>query len=361
MNTTLPLWLAGCTYDINGGNDLRNSGVTAFFYDPGIVNGSPGTTIGVRGGVIGGAGLSVYPGTGMTVNVQPGSFVAPNSASPAAGAYVSTLTSTATLTVEAANPTYSRIDQVVAYVVDTGTSASYGAVEVITGVASSLPIISLPPANSVRLATVTVPAGATSITSGAINDTRAFTTATGGVLVAAKGSVLGYDGMIGYDKTAGVFYHNGTSTTATQMHVLPWKPVVAKLASSVTVASTGVEQTVLSTTITTDGYTDVEIGFKCPAIYSTTTHSGTIIRAFFRMYIDGTEVDTFYSPEANCDTLWQSGVAWNYYTSPATGDTPSAGTHTVSVTVQNTASSVAYGIGATGASSILLRVKPVAM
>lgn len=359
VTTSLPMWLAGCTYDGNGGNDLRNSGITPFFYDQGIVSG--GGTIGLLGGVVGGAGLKVNAGTGMNVTVQAGSFVVPASGTPTAGGYASTLSTTATLAVQTADPTNPRIDIVVAFVSDVGSSASFGAVEIITGVAAPSPSAPSAPANSITIGQLTVPAAATSITSGMIADVRPFTTATGGILVAPKGSVVGYTGQIAYDKPSGAFYHNDNTTNATQIHVLPWEPVVTKLTAPVAVPNTQVEKTVMSTTITTDGYTDIEVFFKCPAISSVAVHSGSIIRAEFRMYVDSNEIDTFYSCEVNADTLWQGGVAWSYYTSPSTADTPSAGTHTVKVTVQNTASTIAYDLQATTASNILLRVEPVAM
>jgi hypothetical protein len=358
VNTSLPMWLAGCTYDANGGNDLRNSGVGAYFYDQGIVTGS---TIGILGGVVGGSGLDVSAGTGMTVLVQPGHYVVPNSGTPTAGGYASTLTSQATLTVQTADPTNSRIDIVVAFVSDVGTSASFGAVEIITGVAAPSPSAPAAPANSITLAKLTVPAGVTAITSGMLSDIRPFTTTTGGVLVAPKGSVTGYRGQIGYDVASGSFYHNNNISNATQLHVLPWEPVVAKITSTVTVTNDEAEHSVISTTVVTDGFTDIEVFFKVPGISSVATHGSTWIRSQFRMYVDNSVVDTMCSAEVAADTWNQAGVAWSYYTSSATGDTPSAGTHTVKVTVQNTMSNIGYQLLAANGNSIILRVEPVAM
>lgn len=360
VTTSLPMWLAGCTYDVNGGNDLRASGVAAYFYDQGIVSG--GGTIGVLGGVIGGAGLDVTASTGMSVNVQPGHYVVPNTGTPTAGGYVSTLTATATLTVQTADPSNPRIDIVVAYVSDVGSSASFGAVEIITGVPAATPTAPAAPANSITLAQITVPAGVTAMTNGMIADVRPFTTTTGGVLIAPKGAVTGYRGQIAFDEPSGTFYHNDNLSNATQMHVLPWEPVVAKLSAPVTIPAGSAEVTVITTTITTDGYTDIEIFFKCPAMTTVANHAGSIIRGEFRMYVDNVLTDTFYAADVDASSiLWQSGVSWSYYTSPATADTPAAGTHTVKVTVQNTASSFSYQVAANSASNILLRVEPVAM
>lgn len=355
VTTSLPLWLAGCTYDGNGGNDLRNSGVAAFFFDEGIVTGN---AIGVLGGVIGGAGLVLGVGTGMNITVQPGSFVVPNSTTPTAGGYVSTLPSLATLSVQTADPSNPRIDIVVAFVSDVGSSSSFGAVEIITGTAAATPVAPSAPANSIILGQLTIPAGTTVITSGMIADKRPFTTATGGILVAPKGSVTGYLGQIAYDKASGSFYHNNNTSNQTQLHVLPWQPVITKLTASVSVPGDQAVHSVCSATFTTDGYTDVEVFFKCPAIFSATS-SSSLIRAEFLMYIDGTLIDTIYSAEVNADTYWQAGVSWSYYTSSATADTPAAGTHTCTIKVQNTRSNLAYSIAGTTASNILLRVEPV--
>lgn len=360
VTTSLPMWLSGCTYDGNGGNDLRNSGVTAYFFDEGIVNGSGGvgSTIGVLGGVVGGAGLSVYAGTGMAVQVQPGSFVVPNSGTPTAGGYCATLTSTATLTVQTADPSNPRIDLVVANVVDNGNNTSAGQVQIITGTAAPSPSVPAAPANSITLAQITVSAGATSITSGMLADQRPFTTTTGGVLVAPKGSVTGYAGQIGYDKASGSFYHNNNTSNATQMHVLPWQPVITTRASDL--SWNGSETTILSTTVTTDGYTDIEVHFKWPAVYCT-RGGGNIYNVVFRMYIDSTQVDGYFTPNDPADSNPHSGGSWSYYTSSATGDTPSSGTHTVKVTCQNLTGNYTTAVYGRSSNKIILRVEPVAL
>lgn len=355
VTTSLPQWLAGCTYDANGGNDLRNSSITAMFYDQGIVNGN---TIGVLGGVIGGAGLQVSAGTGMTVNVQPGSYVVPNSGTPTAGGYVSTLASQATLTVQTADPSNPRIDIVVAQVIDNGNNTSLGQVQIITGVAAPSPSAPTAPANSITLGQVTVTAGASSITSGMISDVRPFTTSTGGVLVAPKGSVTGYTGQIAYDPGSSAFYHNNNASNARQLHVLPWEPVITKRTSDFSWG--GSETSVLTATFTTDGFTDVEIFFKWPGVYCT-RGGGNIYNTVFRMYIDSTQVDGYFTPNDPADSNPHSGGAWAYFTSPATGDTPSAGTHTAKITCQNLSGAFTTAVYGRTTNKIILRVEPVAM
>ena len=356
VTTSLPTWLAGCTYDASGGNDLRNSTITATFYDSGIVSGS---TIGVRGGVVGGAGLNINPGTGMTVTVQPGSFVVPNSGTPTAGGYAATLQSQATLTVQTSDPSNPRIDIVVANVVDNGNNTSFGQVQIITGVAAPSPSAPAAPANSITLNQITVPAAASAITSGMLADVRPFTTATGGVLVAPIGSVTGYTGQIAYDKASGRFYHNNNVSSATQLHVLPWQPVVVTTASAVSVVNTA-NATVLSTTVTTDGYTDIEIFFKWPALIST-AGGGVTFQMIFTMYIDGTAVDALFSAEATGDGYSQAGGCWSYYTSGAQGTTPSAATHTITVKAQlHKTTSITAQVNAFSGNNTILRVEPIA-
>jgi hypothetical protein len=359
VTTSLPMWLTGCTYDGSSGNDLRNSGITSFFFDPGITTSG---TIGLRSGVVGGAGLFVSPGSGMQVLVQPGSFVVANSSSATAGGYASTLPSQATLSVAAADPTNGRIDIIVAYVNDLGSSSSSGAVAIITGTAAPSPSAPSAPANSITLAQLSVPNGTSTITSGLITDKRQFTTTAGGILVAPKGSVSGYMGQAAYDPASGSFYHNNNISSATQMKVLPWAPQMTKLTSSFLISDSS-EHTIMSTTITTDGYTDIQCFFKAPGVSSTTLHASTTIRAFYRLYIDGTLLDSMYAAEAQADTWLQAGVSWTYYTSAATGDTPSAGTHSISVTCTNTMSSIPFNVFATTvtAASLILRVAPVSM
>ncbi|MGA5820801.1 hypothetical protein ACPC54_23410 [Kitasatospora sp. NPDC094028] len=354
VTTSTPLWLTGKTYDTNSGTDLRNSAVTAYFYDPGIAGGS---SIGVLGGVVGGAGLQVTAGTGMTVNVQPGSYVVPNTATPTAGGYVSTLASSAALTVQTADPSNARIDIVVAYVSDVGTSSSLGAVQIITGVAAPTPSVPTAPANSITLAKITVPAAATSITSGMIADQRPFTTAAGGVLVAPKNSVTGYAGQVAWDKASGSFYHNNSSGSQ-QMKVLPWPPFITTI--SYNFNWFGSESTVLSGTITTDGTTDIQLFFKWAAVSSNATVTPNF-NVQFRMYIDSTVVDNYFSPNCPTDNGIYGGGSWSYYTSGATGDTPSAGTHTVKVTAQNMVGTSNWTTVVGQNSKIILRVQPVTL
>jgi hypothetical protein len=347
------MWLAGCTYDANGGNDLRNSGVTAYFYDPSVVS---GTTIGVLGGVVGGAGLAVGAGTGMTVTVAPGSFVVPNSSTPTAGGYASTLSSQATLTVQTADPSNPRIDIIVANVVDNGNNTSFGQVQIITGVAAPSPSAPSAPSNSVTLAQLSVPAGTSSITAGLITDKRTYTTTTGGVLVAPKGTVAGYTGQVGYDAQSGSFYHNAAGGAA-PLPVLPWQPVTL-YKTSTTISVNGAIVTVLSATLTLDGNTDIGIYIKGTGIQMNASHGE--FGANFQAYVDSTLIDEMVVFNTASDGVVRGGGSMTAYTSGSQGTTPSAGTHTIYFKLQGIDSSgVNVTLYAASYAPSVLRVFPL--
>jgi hypothetical protein len=228
----------------------------------------------------------------MQVAVEQGHFVVPNTASPTAGAYASTLAASGTLTVATADPSNPRVDLVCAYVSDVGTSSSFGAVEIITGTPGASPSPPSAPANSISLAQVTVPAGATSVTSGNITDKRPFTCAVGGILVAPKNTVTGYLGQAAYDKASGSFYHNtnaGGSPSAAQMRVLPSAPVTAVLSGGGYSLTTSQAQVPgLTATVATDGLTDLKVTYHIAGFTGLTS---AVTYVGVGVYIDGTLVD----------------------------------------------------------------------
>ena len=344
--TSVPMWLSGCTYDGDGGNDLRNSSVTATFYDTGA-SGSGGT-IGVRGGVTGGAGLGVTAGTGLNVAVGPGSFVVPNTATPTAGGYVSTLAAAATLQVAAGNPTNPRVDIVVAYVSDTGTSASFGAVEILTGTPAPSPAAPAAPANSITLARIAVAANASSVTGPMITDTRPYTTAAGGILVAQQGTVQGYNGQLAYDPVAGVFYHNA----AAGGQPFSGAPFGSTYTTMEGATFSGVASDIISTfTADMPGGVDLQVYVKWPGL---TCSLGGSWNAVICVLLDGTLLDSFYTPNDPADGHVHSGGSWTCRTSSGAGNTPAAGGHIVQVTAQNLASGgQAQVYGAPGALTVL--------
>jgi hypothetical protein len=329
ITTSVPAWLTGCTYDGNSGNDLRNSFVTAMMYDSGVAGG--GSTIGVQGGVIGGNGLAVSAGTGMTVNVSPGSFAVPHSAALTAGGYMSTLASSGTLTVAAADPSNPRLDAVVAYVSDVGTSASFGAIAIITGTAAASPLLPAVPLNSTILASVLVPAGATSIVSGDVSDTRVYTVAAGGVLIATTGSgQQGYAGQLAYDRAKGIFWHN-TPSGSKQAKVLPFTPNHQVIAPGTSI-SNGAVAALASASVTCDGNTDLKMTLRVGGITQASGASTGDQLGVFEFTIDGTVIARHDVPLRLLGSGNECGSVFTMeYTSAARSTTPSAGTHTVAV------------------------------
>ena len=71
ITTSEPQWLSGGVYDANGGNDLRNSDITATMWSLPSGDGG-GSVMNVQGGVVGGTGLSVIQASGMTLGVGAG-------------------------------------------------------------------------------------------------------------------------------------------------------------------------------------------------------------------------------------------------------------------------------------------------
>jgi hypothetical protein len=328
ITTSIPAWLLGCTYDGSSGNDLRNSLITALLFNSGVAGG--GSTIGVLPGVIGGIGLAVTAGTGMTVNVSPGSFAVPNSASAIAGGYTSTLASSGTLTVAASDPSNPRIDIVVAYVSDVGTSSSFGAVKIITGTPAPSPVAPTPPLNSTTLAQVVVPASATSIVSGDITDSRTYTVAAGGIPIAPEGSLTGYNGQLAYDKSKGLFYHN-SAAGARQPKFLPVAPSHQIIAPGASI-STGAVAALASATVTTDGNTDLKMTLRIGGITQTAGSSTGDQLAVFEFTIDGTVIARHDVPLRMLGSGNECGSVFTMeYTSAARSTTPSAGSHTAAI------------------------------
>lgn len=320
VTTSLPLWLTGCTYDANAGNDLRNSSVTATWLDTGAISGS---TIGVRSGVCGGAGLGVTASSGMNITVGPGSFVVQATGSPASGGYQSTLPSSATLTVLTADPNNPRIDIVCAGVTDTGGATSSGWVQIITGTAAATPAAPAAPANSIVLARISVAKGATSITAAAISDVRPYTVTAGGILPAAKGSVGGYNGQLAYDGASGSFYHNARAGSQ-QARVLPFAPV--QVTRTTSYAYPGSAGTVLSANVTVDGATDLKVTCHVLAVAPS---DGNDVQVFHQVAVAGTVIDaTASNVPASDEGDLGTGFTSVTYTTAALGR-PAAGTRTV--------------------------------
>jgi hypothetical protein len=353
----VPWALTGCTYDADGGNDLRNSTTTALLYPLGPASGS---SVGSPQGVLG-TGLGVTAASGMNVHVGGGSFAVSN---PTAvnGGYIATLASQITLTVAASDPVNPRIDLVCATVTDNGNSTSSGEVQIITGTAAPSPSAPSTPPTSIRLALVTVPALSTSVVSGDINDVRSYTSANGGIAnCPIANAPNGYNGAYFYDPGNDRLYHNAASG-ARQARVLPWAPVTGISASNVAVAfaagRTYADSTpVTFVTVNCDGNTNLKITYSIPGVAQSAPGNAQVA---VTVWLDGTsqlcetDLATYAADSAN---ISQRGFTGSYTTSAAVGDTPSAGTHGVYLQAA-VFSAVSTSLIAGSGRLITLRVEP---
>jgi hypothetical protein len=291
--------------------------------------------------------------------------VVPNTASAIAGGYRATLASSGTLTVATADPTNPRIDLVCANVVDNGNNTSSGEVQIITGTPAASPSAPSAPANSVSLAQVTVPANATSITSGDIADVRTFTAAAGGIPIAGKTGATalaaGYNGLMAYDPASGSFYHMSASG-AKQAHVLPFAPVHTLIPASTLIGANSVG-TLESATVTTDGNTDLKVTVRVDEIEQVSGSSTGFKLLLVAVYVDSTVIGN-YEVGVNLQGSGQNANGFEImaFTSSAAGNTPSAGSHTIAVKAGFSGlSGNVFETTSPGTSTSFLRVEPVGL
>ena len=114
----------------------------------------------------------------MSINIAAGWAAVVGTIQPNMGTYVAYNDGTVNIAITTANPTNPRIDLVCLTVQDSYYTGSADDVilQVIAGTPASSPVAPSLPANSISLATVAVAAGALSITSGNITDTRVSVT-----------------------------------------------------------------------------------------------------------------------------------------------------------------------------------------
>jgi hypothetical protein len=336
--------------------------------DVAALHATAGTTsaLTVQSGVISSVGgMQVVPVSGLSIAVNAGFCVIANSSSNLQGAYRMGSMQSNGLTVSTADPTNPRIDLVCATVSDPGTAAGFSEIQIIAGTPAVSPVAPSLPANSLSLATISVPATTVSITSGLITDTRTYTSTSGGATnwVSVGSSGPGFTGLVAYDRTNDRFFHNnGGSGAGSKLKTLPWQPVISSVATSGTLPS-GHFGTILSASITTDGSTDIKISAQWCGLSTTNNVVNATWQYQFIWAIDGTTVCQRYeNPPTNIATIISNGGTHTYSTSSTTGDTPSAGSHTVSWQAQCFARGGANGtpsLVAAATAPATLRVEPV--
>lgn len=326
-----------------------------------VLNAGTVTANQVGGGVFpGGGALAVAPGSGMAVIVAAGLCSIPNTTSALQGGYITGVMTSVSLTIAAADPTYYRDDLICVTVNDLGTPSSNAVVQVVTGTPAASPVLPPLPANSIQVAFVQVPGGASSITSANIGDLRSYVVAPGGVLPisSSAASPAAPAWQLMYDMAAKALVQGtGTAGSTAPLALLPWTPIVSVATANVTDGSAmGVLTPIATASVTTDGATNIEIYYKWSGLKA----SGSVpLLVTMQVAIDGTVLDQAVV-SARSTTVYGDGGSARYYTSAGQSTTPSAGMHTISFGFQSASTSVTTTLSAATSAPAMLRVSPAA-
>lgn len=349
----VPAWCDGPSLDAN---------VPFRVYDVGtrVYNAGTASAAAVPGGVFPGLGaMAVSAASGLSVQVAAGYCCVPSPTTNNGGYIFGTLTA-ATLTLAAADDSNPRTDLIVARVYDTGNSASFCDVEVVTGTPATPPTTPSVPSAAIPLAIVSVPVAAVALASGAIADQRSYVVAPGGVLpianAAAAPAVPSTQLMMDLSRNL-LVQGTGTAGSVSLLGTGGWSPALAYKSSTVTDSSgKGNLTAITSVSVTTDGATDIEIYYKWPGFY---VSASAPLLVTLSVSIDGTVLDQtpIYVESASSGAPGNGGSA-RYYTSSGQGTTPTAATHTVSFAFQSASSSLTTTMACGSTSLGILRVAP---
>jgi hypothetical protein len=305
----------------------------------------------------------VAAASGMNITIAPGTVVVPNSSGSGSYRVYNPTSQTLTVTTAPVSPN-NRIDLVCATVVDNGNSSSFGEIQIVAGTPAVSPSAPATPTNSIALAQVFVGFGVVSINSGNITDVRPFTAAPGGVIVCpSMGSLPGGDvGTIGYDVVNGRFFML-SATGAKPFKIFGFPATRHVLSTNQTIAGhTGAGQTFTTLTtvnVTTDGSTDIQIDTHWPGLFMT---SPTKTQLGLQILLDGTLIDEIDLALGFDATTYASfGGHSILHTGADMGNTPSAGTHTITWRAFTSAQSAATNVTMNCSTSnfAYLRVQPL--
>lgn len=343
-----PLWLDDETFN---GLLGRQYDVAASVY-----TGGTATAVQIPGGVFPSAGnaLQVNAISGMHVTVNAGYCVVPNSSGSTQGGYKFGLMNQATLDITASDALNPRIDLVVAYVNDAGSSSSYCDIHVVTGVAQTPAVAPATPSNAIVLAQVYVPPGTQTMTAAgaAVTDERSYVCAPGGILPIAgpANAPAGYAGQVFYDTVNQRFCAaSGSAGTVNRISVLPWQPVQSVITGTVDdSANKGAATLITSVSVTTDGSTDIAITYKWAGI-----SMSSVDQIELYVTIDGTYIDDVWQQPQTAGVNDCGGTVQVCTT--ATYNRPSAAGHTIGFYFQGSSTSITH----TMQPDLHLRVEPV--
>lgn len=307
---------------------------------------SGSTGIAARPGVRPGLGspLLVQAASGMNITVNAGVAYVQGSASATAGIYTACLDAAATITVATSDPTNPRIDNVIVQVTDLGSSSSTTVITLQTGTPAPSPVAPALPANSLLLATVAVAASTSTIVAGNITDARVYTAAVGGIVpMDTSGGLTGQAGMYAHDVNTGRLKVTNGSGAAVQPKIGAFPAAVATASGAVSLAvgNSGSATTILSASITTDGFTEIEIWASWILVTPAASIAvgDQVIGSLMLDASTATASIVMYTATSTSTVSQPGGMmrAWV---------TPSAGTHTVAVRGWSTghASSVSFPV-----------------
>lgn len=349
----VPAWCDGPSLDAN--NPFRQ-------FDVGtrVINLGTASAVAVPGGVYPGIGaMAVSAASGLSVQVAAGYCCVP---SPTAnnGGYIFGTLSAATLTLAAADPSNPRTDLIAARVYDTGNSASYCDVEVVTGTPATPATTPSLPTASIPLATVSVPAAAVALASGAVADLRSYVVAPGGVLPIANPAAAPAvpASQIMYDLSRDLLVQGtGTAGSVSLLGTGGWAPALAYASSPVSDSSNkGAVTQVASVSVTTDGATDIEVFYKWPGFY---VSSSPPLMVALSVAIDGTVLDqTPVYVQSSSSSAPGNGGSAKFFTESGNGTTPTAGTHTITFRFQSASTSLTTVMQCASTALGCLRVAP---
>lgn len=316
--TRVEAWADGTT---QVSTDLRLNLISAGLSGLG---GSSSAPLAIGSGVRQGTGnpLLVAVSAGLSVTVNTGLCSVQGSAAANAGGYTVALDTVATLTCTAADPTNPRMDSVC-------ITADAQLVQIITGTPAALPSAPALPANSLLLATVTVPAGASSLTGTNVSDQRVFLAGVGGIKPFLKSSFWPAAGnSVSSDylhdiATGRMKRWNGSAWTAPL--TAPFAAVYAGPNASATANVAAV--TVESATVAVDGYTSVKVTITWAQIVTGSTVQGSGVQ--MQILRGATALRNYFKIASYANAVLDGGSI------TYTDVLPAAGTYTYSWTIIN--------------------------